>query len=92
MEGAPFAEVGVVVLPGIVVGTFIGGGLIGIFTWPGKEGAPGGAIIGGIVGGTNPGAPRTGLGKTGGLIPGSKGAVPGICGIMGVGRTGRRGL
>ena len=43
-----------------------------------------------------PGAPR-GLGKTGGLIPGINGELPGNCvlpgiGITGVGRTGRRGL
>ena len=39
----------------------------------------------------SPGAPG-GLGKTGGLIPGSNGAVPGIFGMPGVGCIGRRGL
>ena len=39
-----------------------------------------------------PGGPAIGLGKTGGLIPGSNGELPGICAITGVGRTGRRGL
>jgi hypothetical protein len=39
-----------------------------------------------------PGGPAIGLGKIGGLIPGSNGELPGICDIMGVGRTGRRGL
>lgn len=39
--GAPLVEVGVAVLPGIVGGTFKGGGL---------KGAPGGANVGGMVG------------------------------------------
>lgn len=45
-NGAPLVEEGWGALPGIGAG---GGGLEGIFTWPGM-GAPGGAIIGGIVG------------------------------------------
>lgn len=40
-DGAPLEEMGVPVLPGIVVGIFTGGGL---------RGAPGGAIIGGMEG------------------------------------------
>lgn len=38
-----------------------------------------------------PGGLGPGLGRTGGLIPGTNGALP-VIGITGVGRTGRRGL
>lgn len=49
MEGAPLEAVGAGILPGAVVGGIPMGNL-GPLTWPGMEGAPGGATICGMAG------------------------------------------